>query len=673
MKDFEARLPGELKAFAKQSQEFRLKAAEEHELVEKLLQLLVEKEKTNEKLRFDLDDQFESRRLWQKRATDVESRITSAQQILVLIDGNQHFFKHDLIRAGTSGARDAVRALIEEAKEFAAQQHKNDLPDNISVVVHIFSDIGRLARDLSDANLLPELDQLWTFIQDICKTEPCLTVSDCGAGHEAVDAKLKQFYELHIENCHCRHLFLALGHESEYYKILQLYSDDECTKGKTSLTRPANGFPSGFNSPFHTVEFSALESIPSGAGFGSHVFQNISGQAWDAEDTNHTREDHAYGPIPVPNIVSTAATQDTNAFSSNPNIEMEIPSTEQQLPSSAIEPENIGHVYDDTNSKANHLEDPSGAGVVKLQGSNHSSSKSDKAVEQSWETSTTGNVYVPAPIQGPWGEEDTTLNGKGSYQQQSHDTNIWRNQAASPSPTYPQGESNGVIEQSQRPARRNDRWSSDHSPRTSRRIPRQFEGSWDDMIQDEQKLARTHVSSPLPTPASAPPPTPKQVPKSNGFLASPFIRKVPTEPDPNPNQRPIRSPIALNKLDERIDLVLPRPTKEDQELFNRRTKTRRLCNEHHLRSKCNNPRCPHDHEEITDGMYLVLRHMARKAACSIGPDCRRHDCFASHHCSNVSNVSSCARPNCPFRSRRMHEITDFEVVRKIEPPASEEA
>lgn len=175
-------------------------------LLKKLLKLFAEKEHSYDDLKSDLDDQTESRRrcrsvqLTSNPASSVPSTLhlrltndlqTSAQHLLVLIDGNQYFFKSSFIRAGTIGVREAAGAFITEVKEFAKAPHKNDLPEDISLVVHIFSDIGRLAQDLSAAGILPDPDQLWTFIQDICKLEPCFTVSDCGSGHEAVDAKLK--------------------------------------------------------------------------------------------------------------------------------------------------------------------------------------------------------------------------------------------------------------------------------------------------------------------------------------------------------------------------------------------------------------------------------------------------------------------------------------------------
>ena len=118
-------------------------------------------------------------------------------QVLVLIDGNHHFFDDALVKAGPNGARDAVHTLLEEVRGFARSQHKHDsapLPENIKVVVHVFCDIGRLADDLSTANLLPDPDALWGFVQEICKIEPFVTVSDCGSSPTAVDSKIQGKY-----------------------------------------------------------------------------------------------------------------------------------------------------------------------------------------------------------------------------------------------------------------------------------------------------------------------------------------------------------------------------------------------------------------------------------------------------------------------------------------------
>lgn len=59
------------------------------------------------------------------------------------------------------------------------------------MVVHIFSDIGRLADDLSAANLLPDPDALWGFVQEVCRIAPYITISDCGSSPKAVDGKIQ--------------------------------------------------------------------------------------------------------------------------------------------------------------------------------------------------------------------------------------------------------------------------------------------------------------------------------------------------------------------------------------------------------------------------------------------------------------------------------------------------
>ncbi|EXJ88109.1 hypothetical protein A1O1_05037 [Capronia coronata CBS 617.96] len=683
----EVQLSAELKALAKQHEAYKVKAAEEHELVEvqlsaspvpmacrserleKLLHLLEEKDETIENLKSDLDDQTESRRRWQKRATDVESRITSVQHVLVLLDGNQHFFKNGLVRAGTLGAAEAVGTLLAEVKEAARNQHKNDLPEHISVVVHIFSDVGRLAQDLSAANLLPDPDQLWTFIQQVCKIQPCFTISDCGAGHEAVDAKVKQLYELYIENCHCRHIFLALGHESEYYNILQLYSDDDYTKAKTSLVLPEQGFPPGVNIPFHAVSLSALDSVPRTESFSGGSIYKANGEVSVNQREDSPEHPGAVSPVSqiksVPNSTPVTAFHDPKVLPSAPNVEY-TPPNEAKPSSPPTQSENTNPARAEPNGIANGTQGSSSAAVVKLESSAHSSSNSNKTAEQGWETTPAGHSYEPTPIAGAWGDDRAQTNAAAETQEPSKQTDTWISH-----PTRPSYGSNN--NGAHAPAWRQERASNGTSyapPRRGRRVPKQFEGSWDDMIQQDEPRSQPSTHGSSPTLASATGLVTARKSMSNGFSPSAFERQVVTTPEPHPTERPVRAPIALNKFDQRIDLKLPRPSPADEEHFHLRSRNRRLCNEHHLRSNCNNPQCTYDHEPISDGMYLALRHKARNLPCSIGPDCRRHDCFGGHHCSNVSNATSCGRPRCPFQAR-MHDTTDLVIVRTIEPPPKE--
>ncbi|ETI20628.1 hypothetical protein G647_06970 [Cladophialophora carrionii CBS 160.54] len=715
--------------------EYKSKSVEMTILFENLLKLLSEKEAECENLKYDLQDQTESRRHWHKRAADAEGRIASVQHVLVLVDGNQTFFKPDVIRAGARGVRGAIETLVAEAKAFARAQHKNDLSDNLSAIVHIFVDVGSLADDLSTANLLPEPDQLWAFIQDASKLEPGITITDCGSGHDAVDAKMKHFYELYLENCHCRHLFLALGRETDYYNVLSTYADDEFTRLKTSLVKPSQGLPDKYNLPFDTVEFSCLESVrrqtisfedtvPKVKGTPSAVSRSASAQGPSMPhfegNTRVTPRDSlnaispafiasppagprnplgrldAYGAVVRVNGTPPATSgrpasgyvQSPAPGSSSPPIGQAAPSPFNPGPASALvqgpeealafrhaPPAVIAHTssepatvqtpapvsedafkdYRDANSNVDKVEDVSSAAVVKLDISSHSSSQSKKSAEQSWE-SATANDYAPAPNPAPWTVDEPMA------QPASHEFNEPQ--------TYSRKNNNNFTRRHPREGGgggggggggRQDR--SNGGQQSGRRLPRQFKGSYDDMMSTQGSSA-----SPRPATTSM---SSSAMSKSTDFANS-FTRQDVTKPEPNPQARPVYAPIALNALNQRIDLKLPRPAPADEEAFKLRTNNRHLCNEHHMRGQCSNIKCTYDNEEISDGVYLALRNTARLTPCNQGSGCRQHDCYLGHHCPNVSRVSACGRPSCPFKSKNLHDILDLKIVEMIEPSKKEE-
>ncbi|KIW94333.1 uncharacterized protein Z519_05649 [Cladophialophora bantiana CBS 173.52] len=623
--------------------EYKAKVTETEAIFHKLLQLLSAKEAECENLKYDLLDQTESRRHWHKRATEAESRLSSVQHVMVLVDGNHHFFKPNLVRAGIEGAKLAIDTLVTEAKALAREQHKNDLPDHLSVIVHIFIDVGKLADDLSTTGLLPEPDQLWTFIQEAGKLEPGITISDCGSGHHAVEAKIRHFYELYLENCHCRHLFLALQGQSEYYEVLETYADDGYTKSKTSLVRPSGGLHNGYNLPFHTVDFSVVESVPQQATSFAAISPQINGTAGP--------------PLPAQHYENTSV-QTLSKSPSNPNpSEQPVPPslplglhssppkpTNQTVENMQKPPTRVSKMPAKSHLERNgdKLEGSSSVGVVKLDTSSHSSHQS-KAAEQQWENAPT-NSYAPPAIAVPWGEEK-----------------ILPGQCADDEPALLRRANNSYNRRQKQGGRRQDRPFNGPPPRQS---PRQFEGSWDDMVQNEVSRAPTQASSPSPRPTSAS--TLSAAIKSNDF-SSALTRQTLTKPEPSPLARPVCSPIALNQSGQRIDLKLPRETPSEHDAFRLRVGNRQLCNEHHMRNNCSDPRCIFDHEEISDGIYLALRNIARTMPCNQGAECRRHDCYLAHHCPNISKYSTCGRPSCPFAKKGLHSIVDLEIVEMIQP------
>jgi hypothetical protein len=157
----------------------------------------------------ELNNEVETRKNWMKRANAAETRqvsllsrnpftlgladIVQKQQqfILMLLDGNQSFFKPDIVRGGESSAQSAVHSLIAEIREAAESKHKSDLASDIQVVVHLFIDFGRLIRDLVSAGSLSDGQQLQDFTAALTASSGLLSVTDCGSGREGIDGKMK--------------------------------------------------------------------------------------------------------------------------------------------------------------------------------------------------------------------------------------------------------------------------------------------------------------------------------------------------------------------------------------------------------------------------------------------------------------------------------------------------
>lgn len=302
---------------------------------------------------------------------------------------------------GAAGVKDAVQPFLEELRQFARDQHKHDLLESTIPVIHVFSDIDQLAKDLQNAGALPDPSSLLDFCQELCKAQPYFTISDCSMDPRAAATKVEslyplpftrkrlfdlthvlEFYELYVENCHCRHIFLALGHDSEYYKTLQMYNDDQYTKGKTSLIRPDQGFSgAGLDLSYHTVKFSTICSVPRvPAAYPQPSQPSLNGD---------TKDDTSQVDLQPP-IIAKRYSSATSTIKPSVNT-----GTAPPLPG-------IPHQLHDLAASNRDLEPQE---VVKVAPTTHSSSSSNNAVEQTWETKYSENSYTPGPILEDWGEE----------------------------------------------------------------------------------------------------------------------------------------------------------------------------------------------------------------------------------------------------------------------------
>ncbi|RMZ88580.1 hypothetical protein DV736_g4189, partial [Chaetothyriales sp. CBS 134916] len=597
----------------------------------------------------DLQNETNSRRLWQNRAEDVEYRVSKNQYVLLLVDGNQTGFRESDIQSGSAKTEELANRLVSEVREVARRQHSNDLSDDFAVVIKIFVDVERLSQDLMSTGSISSKQQLKDFLKNLTAAQALIAVVECGSPPTTMNERVKAFYELNIENCHCRHIILALGPHSDYYATLDMYSEDEFTKLKTSLVRPENGFLSQYSLPFDMATFSML-----------HTVQPIS-LSEIASDSNETGAENALE-------AASLADPPLNLQHASTSSNQTEPSSQQLFP--AIDrPPNITSSQSSLTAKSRSSRSSSRKALMAKTPSSPlrpasavPSNKSDSAVvdcppqpdsyeselallKEDWERRVGENSYAPPEITVAWGEENV-VGGNSHNNVPDTDEAAWPAPLSDMPLTKTYGKPRRMLAQDPR---------DDYHPRPKAPVYKNskttlvrphtggiqtLRGDWDDQFIQDNPTSRA------PAPISVP---------------TEVFRKLRASGQQN------QSGIALNRARQRIDLRLPEPSSEDWARFHARTKVQKLCNEHHLRSECHEKRCKYDHRDIDAGVLLALRHNGRRLPCIVGSGCLRHDCFNGHRCPYIDLPGGCRKKDCLFRKNGLH-IQDSNVVEIIPSP-----
>ncbi|KAE8375275.1 hypothetical protein BDV26DRAFT_268202 [Aspergillus bertholletiae] len=125
--------------------------------------------------------------------------------------------------------------------------------------------------------------------------------------------------------------------------------------------------------------------------------------------------------------------------------------------------------------------------------------------------------------------------------------------------------------------------------------------------------------------------------------------------------------IALNKDGERIDTYCPMPSPEEWELYSRRAKRQKLCNNLHLTGECNNIDCEFDHDPIEPACLNTLMYLTRQLSCSRGAGCRSIKCYLGHHCQKDG-----CKGTKPCKFNRQGHTLDLQVAQWVTPIENED-
>jgi hypothetical protein len=135
--------------------------------------------------------------------------------------------------------------------------HK-EIPLHSKIVARVFinasSQRGKLGKDG-----LRNTPALHTFMIQFSETHPLFDFLDCGSGRERADSKIKQNFELFIDNPYCRAMFLAVCYDGGFVRMLEPYQYSDDAVAKVVLIKAGQVAP-GFTSVplFKFTEFKSV-------------------------------------------------------------------------------------------------------------------------------------------------------------------------------------------------------------------------------------------------------------------------------------------------------------------------------------------------------------------------------------------------------------------------------
>jgi hypothetical protein len=133
-----------------------------------------------------------------------------------------------------------------------------EIPLHSKIVVRIFfnasSQRGKLGKDG-----LRGTPAFHTFMIQFSETHPLFDFLDCGRGRERADSKIKQNFELFIDNPYCRAMFLAVCYDGGFVRMLEPYQYSEDAVSKIVLIKAGQVAPAFTSVPlFKFTEFKSV-------------------------------------------------------------------------------------------------------------------------------------------------------------------------------------------------------------------------------------------------------------------------------------------------------------------------------------------------------------------------------------------------------------------------------
>lgn len=165
-------------------------------------------------------------------------------------------FTHELSRDSLQGGARAAHRIKTEVLNYMAT-HDN-IPLHSKIIVRVFfnasSTHGKLGKDGIRGTAAGH-----AFMIQFSETHPLFDFLDCGSGKERADTKIRQNFELFVDNPYCRAVFLAVCYDGGFVRMLEPYQHSEDALNKIVLVKAGQVAPGFLSVPrFQFTEFSSV-------------------------------------------------------------------------------------------------------------------------------------------------------------------------------------------------------------------------------------------------------------------------------------------------------------------------------------------------------------------------------------------------------------------------------
>ncbi|GAB7337777.1 hypothetical protein MBLNU457_g3047t1 [Dothideomycetes sp. NU457] len=190
-------------------------------------------------LQSDYEETKEARERYKKMAKGQDK----SPFVLLLVDGDGYYFDESLVKQGADGG---IKAATTMQNVMQDRLSRMGFPDETKIIVKIYMNLQGVSQSFHRYGIVgSQARSIAPFTSAFSKIE-LFDIIDCGEKRECCEAKIKENFDLFVDNASCRHVFFAGCQSTAHLPFIKRYNG---RKSHITLIKAAK----------HATEFDNLE------------------------------------------------------------------------------------------------------------------------------------------------------------------------------------------------------------------------------------------------------------------------------------------------------------------------------------------------------------------------------------------------------------------------------